>query len=77
MDTIIKDVWHKAAIAITAFIICTSCTTLKEYEKININDPDMVLSDKKLNKFETNYQVYREGASGANGGKAGGGCGCN
>ncbi|MCW3785708.1 DUF4266 domain-containing protein [Plebeiibacterium sediminum] len=55
----------------------SSCVVLKEYEKVNINDPDMALSDKKFKKFETNYQVYREGASGANGGKSGGGCGCN
>lgn len=55
----------------------SSCVAVKEYEKVNINDPDMALSDKKLTKFEINYQVYREGASGANGGKSGGGCGCN
>ncbi len=55
----------------------SSCAVIKEYEMVNINDPDMALADKKLNKFETNYQVYREGASGANGGKSGGGCGCN
>jgi hypothetical protein len=55
----------------------TSCTAVKEYEKVNLNDPDMVLSQKKVNRFETNFQVYREGASGANGGKSGGGCGCN
>jgi len=54
-----------------------SCVVVKEYEKININDPDMVLAANKSERFETNFQVYREGASGANGGKAGGGCGCN
>lgn len=55
----------------------TSCTVVKEYEKVNLNDPDMSLSQKKVSRFETNFQVYREGASGANGGKSGGGCGCN
>ncbi|GGD71013.1 DUF4266 domain-containing protein [Maribacter cobaltidurans] len=64
-------------IALCVFCCTTSCTVLKEYEKVNINDPDMVLADKKLMKFETAYQVYREGASGGNGGKTGGGCGCN
>ena len=54
-----------------------SCTTVKEYEKVNINDPDMVLSNKPSDRFITNFQVYREAASGANGGKSGGGCGCN
>ncbi len=58
-------------------LIFGSCTTVREYEKININDPDMELSTKKLERFEINFQVYREAASGANGGKTGGGCGCN
>ncbi|NCT10612.1 MAG: DUF4266 domain-containing protein [Flavobacteriia bacterium] len=69
----IKKVFY---LAITS-IFFSSCVAVKEYEKININDPDMALSQKKLNRFETSYQVYREGASGANGGKSGGGCGCN
>ena len=55
----------------------TSCVAVKDYEKVYINDPDMVLADKKSNKFVTSFQVYREAASGANGGKSGGGCGCN
>ena len=59
------------------FLFFSSCTTVKEYEKVNLNDPDMSLSQKKVNRFETSYQVYREAAAGANGGKAGGGCGCN
>ena len=37
----------------------------------------MTLSADKATRFETNFQLYREAASGANGGKAGGGCGCN
>lgn len=54
-----------------------SCSTVKEYEKVNINDPDMKLSSRSIDRYETNFQVYRESASGANGGKSGGGCGCN
>ncbi|NHE57238.1 DUF4266 domain-containing protein [Cyclobacterium plantarum] len=54
-----------------------ACIAVKSYEKVNINDPDMELVDRKSRKFETSFQVYREGASGANGGKSGGGCGCN
>lgn len=60
-----------------AILTLSSCSVLKEYEKVNINDPDMALNDKKFKKFETSYQVYREAAAGANGGKSGGGCGCN
>jgi len=54
-----------------------SCAAVKEYEKVYINDPDMALSPKKVNRFETNFQSYREAAVGANRGKTGGGCGCN
>jgi len=69
----------KKKIIVNAAIVicCTSCVAVKEYEKININDPDMNLSATSIKRFETNFQVYREGASGANGGKTGGGCGCN
>lgn len=61
----------------TAIISFTSCVAVKEYEKINLNDPDMQLSLKMVDRFEINSQAYREAASGANGGKTGGGCGCN
>lgn len=57
--------------------IMAACTSVKAYEKMLINDPCMVLEANKLDYFETNFQTYREGASGANGGKVGGGCGCN
>lgn len=68
---------NELIIAILLIIFSSSCTAVKEYQKVNLNDPDMVLSDRKDKKFETSYQVYREAASGANGGKSGGGCGCN
>lgn len=54
-----------------------SCVSVKEYQKQYINDAEMELSARKVEKFEQNFQLYREGASGANGGKTGGGCGCN
>lgn len=58
-------------------LLASSCTVVKEYEKINLNDPDMELGAKKIDMFESNFHAYREAASGANGGKTGGGCGCN
>ncbi|WP_299779142.1 DUF4266 domain-containing protein [uncultured Formosa sp.] len=67
----------KTLLIIPIIILTTSCSAVKEYEKVNINDPDMILSQRNIDRFETNFQVYREGASGANGGKSGGGCGCN
>ena len=61
---------------IIAFLL-HSCTSTKAYQKMYLNDAEMELAPKKIEKFEINFQVYREGASGANGGKTGGGCGCN
>lgn len=54
-----------------------SCTTVKAYQKNKLNDSEMDLSARKSQKFEQSFQLYREGGSGANGGKSGGGCGCN
>jgi hypothetical protein len=55
----------------------SSCTPVKEYQKNRLNDSEMSLSNRKVEKNELNFQSYREGSSGANGGKTGGGCGCN
>ncbi|MBN8566841.1 MAG: DUF4266 domain-containing protein [Flavobacteriales bacterium] len=67
----------KITILILVLIILQSCNSVKEYEKEKINDPDMKLAARTSERFETNFQVYREAAAGANGGKTGGGCGCN
>lgn len=61
----------------TLALLTGSCTTVKEYQKAKINDSEMALSNRKVEKSEMSFQSYREGASGANGGKSGGGCGCN
>ncbi|AEV98256.1 hypothetical protein A4D02_23150 [Niastella koreensis] len=57
--------------------LTTSCKSVKEYQKNKINDSEMSLSNRKVEKTEMSFQSYREGASGANAGKSGGGCGCN
>ena len=66
---------------ITVLIGCCalilSCSPVKEYEKGKVNDSEMALSNRKVEKTEMSFQSYREGASGANAGKVGGGCGCN
>ncbi|HQZ50561.1 MAG: DUF4266 domain-containing protein [Chitinophagaceae bacterium] len=66
-----------AVVAVSAVAILSSCTTVKEYQKNKLNDGEMTLSSRKIQKTESSFQSYREGASGANGGKTGGGCGCN
>ena len=72
---------HKRAAAafflLAAIATTSSCTTVKEYQKNYLNDAEMTLANRKIEKTENSFQTYREGASGANGGKTGGGCGCN
>lgn len=58
-------------------IFYTNCSPVKEYQKVYLNDSEMELAARKVQRFETSFQSYREGASGANGGRTGGGCGCN
>ena len=57
--------------------LVSSCASVKSYQKMYLNDSEMELSTRKAEKFEQTFLLYREGASGANGGKSGGGCGCN
>ncbi|PIF01513.1 MAG: arginine decarboxylase [Maribacter sp.] len=57
--------------------LTTSCVVVREYDRAYLNDGEMVLGAKGSERFETYFQIYREAASGANGGRSGGGCGCN
>jgi hypothetical protein len=67
----------KTILGVLLVLVFQSCNAVKEYEKVAINDPDMKLSARTSERYETTFQVYREAAAGANGGKSGGGCGCN
>jgi hypothetical protein len=64
-------------LGLLAIIALGACSPVKEYQKNRLNDSEMSLSNRKVEKNELNFQSYREGSSGANGGKTGGGCGCN
>ena len=57
--------------------LATACVQVREYQKNKLNDAERALANRKVEKNELNFQSYREGASGANAGKTGGGCGCN
>ena len=76
-----KKIKHKIFLSLCSIacmsMLFASCTPVKEYQKGRINDSEMVLSNRKIEKTELSFQSYREGASGANAGKSGGGCGCN
>jgi Domain of unknown function (DUF4266) len=66
---------QKFTIAIVAILSLTSCSSTRNLSYIT--DSEMMLAMRKIEKFDNNFLLYREGASGANGGKSGGGCGCN
>jgi hypothetical protein len=68
---------NKVVGLLVVLVLLSSCTAVKEYEKEYINDPEMKLSAKTTERYDITFQVYREAAAGANGGKTGGGCGCN
>lgn len=72
-----KRILQKLILASVAGILFTSCSNVKAYQKSRLNDSEMILGNRKVEKNELNFQSYREGSSGANGGKTGGGCGCN
>ena len=67
----------KGLLFFVSMLVLQGCTVVQEYNKIVINDGDMELTAFPCERFETNFQIYREAAAGANGGKTGGGCGCN
>lgn len=69
------SVFHALLLIISATTF--ACSSVKEYQKVYLNDEDMQLSQSKIESVESSFQSYREGASGAEGGKIGGGCGCN
>ena len=72
-----NKIYFKKALAVIALLSLGACAHVKEYQKSRINDSEMSLSSRHVEKNEQNAESYREGSSGANGGKTGGGCGCN
>ena len=44
----------------------SSCTTVKAFQRSKLNDAEMGLSSRKVEKSELNFQYYRKGVSGAN-----------
>lgn len=72
-----KYIKLSVAVLLLSTMFLSSCMTVEAYQMMYINDSEMVLGPKKIETFEINFETYREGASGANGGKVGGGCGCN
>ncbi|NJO01851.1 MAG: DUF4266 domain-containing protein [Bacteroidia bacterium] len=60
-----------------ACLFLEGCISVKAYQRMYLNDEDMKLNVRPIEVPEINAQSYREGASGGDVGKTGGGCGCN
>ena len=71
-----KKIGYYSTLLFILFLM-NGCTEVKPYQKMYLNDEEMELGVKSITSGEVAFQSYREGASGANGGKVGGGCGCN
>ena len=55
----------KVAGCVLLIIGASSCVQVKEYQKNRLNDAEMVLGNRKVEKNELNFESYREAASGA------------
>jgi hypothetical protein len=58
-------------------VLASSCTTLKPYERVYINDEEMIMGSSPNKKFLHYTHTIREGSVPAQGQKGNGGCGCN
>lgn len=74
---ILKRKTLKLVILMGIVSLFSACSSVQNYQKVYLNDEEMELASRKLEFYESSFQTYREGSSGAEGGKTGGGCGCN
>jgi hypothetical protein len=54
--------FNKAVLIAVSSIIFASCANVKEYQKSRINDSEMILGNRKVEKNELNFQSYRKRA---------------
>ena len=55
----------------------SSCTVVKPYQRVYLNDTEMQIGIHSVQKIEQDAQTIREGATSPGGAKSSGGCGCN
>ena len=58
-------------------LINTGCATVRPYQRVYINDPQMKMGGNSGVAFEDYVQAIRTGSLVAGSKKASGGCGCN
>jgi len=62
-----RNIWAGMLTVTVLSLLISSCTTVKEYQKNKINDAEMELSARKVEKGENSFKPIVKGASGANG----------
>jgi Domain of unknown function (DUF4266) len=67
----------KIFIVYVIVLLITSCSSVKPYERVYVNDPEMQMTSDSGKKFTTYVYSIREGATPAGTNKSSGGCGCN
>ncbi len=57
----------KPSLQIVIFLVLTllfsGCVSVKSYQKMYLNDSEMILAPKKIQQFEINFETYREAKS--------------
>ncbi len=64
-------------IALVTIIFCSSCTTVKPYQRAYLNDELMKPGTLDIEGLDQTVYQYREGALISGDRKGKGGCGCN
>jgi len=68
---------RRFALLLISALLQFGCQSVKPYQRVYLNDPEMQLGGNSGKKFEGYIESIREGATEAGGTKSSGGCGCN
>lgn len=68
---------NRLLVLILSVLILDACTTLKTYEMVYVNDPEMQMGESSGKSYENYIQSIREGSTPSGASKSSGGCGCN
>jgi len=64
-------------VIIFGILLLNSCSTVKSYQRVFINDPEMQMGSNSGKAFEDYAVSIRQGSLIAGSKKSSGGCGCN
>ncbi|MBE7689399.1 DUF4266 domain-containing protein [Tenacibaculum piscium] len=72
-----KNILYKLILFTAILAGMSSCTSVKAYQSQFLSDYYMEQGPLSIESLSSSGFSYREGVSGGEGGKVGGGCGCN